>query len=65
MIGGYNPWFVEELKRRIEAQALEKAMDLARGAAGDFADYRGAVQFIAGMQFALELAEDIKKEMDR
>ena len=65
MIGGYNPWFIEELSRRVEQERLEKSGDLGRGAAGDYADYRYEVGFIAGMAHVLTIADEIKKEMDR
>lgn len=65
MISGYAPWFHEELKRRVEKDCVDRAVQLGQGMAGDFADYRYAVGFIAGQKYALDLAEEIKQETDR
>ena len=64
MIGGYHPYFHEEFKRRVESKRQERLESLALGACGDFADYRYAIGFFGGLQEALDLAEDIKKEQD-
>ena len=64
MIGGYHPWFHEELERRVLADKTDKALSLAAGAAGDFADYRYACGLLAGLDLALEIAGEIKKELD-
>lgn len=65
MIGAYHPYFHEELIRRVVKESLERAEDLGNGAAGDFADYRYAVGFIAGLKLSLEIAEDIRRECDK
>lgn len=64
MIGGYHPWFHQELQRLVEVERREKAEDMARGACGDFADYRYAVGYVDGMNRVLELADDIRKKQD-
>lgn len=65
MIGGYNPWFNEELSRRIEKERVVRAQSLMAGVAGDFADYRYAVGFNDGMALVLTIADEIKREQDR
>lgn len=64
MIGGYSPWFCEELTCRVAKERAERAMSLANGAAGDFADYRYAVGFMDGMELALTIADEIRKEQE-
>jgi hypothetical protein len=64
MIGGYNPWFVEELNRRIEVECADKSLQLGQGMAGDFADYRYEVGVIAGLHLAAEIVDQIKREQD-
>ena len=43
--GGYNPWFVDELIRRIDTDRRDKASDLGNGIAPDF----GAYQYACGV----------------
>ncbi len=64
MIGGNYSWFKAELTKRVEAERLSRAESLARGAAQDFADYRYGVGFCDGMALAIEIADEITKEMD-
>lgn len=64
MIGGGNPWFHEELQRRVLKDKIEKSVELGDGLAADFADYRYACGVIAGMSLALDIAEEIKKEQE-
>lgn len=64
MIGGFHPWFCEELNRRIAQRRAERAMSLASGAAGDFADYRYGVGYLDGLQAALDVADEIRKEQE-
>lgn len=64
MIGGYSPWFNEELSRRVLQKKIDKSMELGDGFAADFPDYRYAVGFIAGMLEALDIADEIKKEQE-
>ena len=66
MIGGYHPWFHEELARRCQAEQFEKAGELGRGdGVLDYPTYRERVGLIAGLERALEIANDIKMELDR
>lgn len=65
MIGGYNPWFCEELIRRIKNDVSETSLQLARGCASDFASYRNGCGFVEGLERAIEYIEEIQKEMDR
>lgn len=66
MIGGYHPWFHEELKRRVVALRAERAESLISGAAaGDFADYRYAVGFGDGLNAALDIADEIRAEQEK
>lgn len=60
-----SPWFHDELIRRITKERSDRAESLATGLCGDFPDYRYAVGFCAGMQFALEIADEIKREQDQ
>lgn len=64
MIGGGNPWFHEELQRRVLKEKIDKSLELGEGLAGDFADYRYTCGVLAGLNLALDFAEDIKKEQE-
>ena len=64
MIGGFHPWFSDELTRRIEGKRLERLESLSLGACGDFADYRYAIGFFDGLKEALEIANDIRKDQE-
>jgi hypothetical protein len=63
--GGYNPWFVDELIRRIDTDRRDKASDLGNGIAPDFGAYQYACGVIEGLRLGAEHAEDIKREQDR
>jgi hypothetical protein len=63
--GGYNPWFVTELVRRIEQDRREKADQVGNGVAPDFGAYQYACGVIEGLRLGAEHAEDIKREQDR
>lgn len=63
-IGNYQ-WFYSEIERRVLADKTTKALDLAQGAAADFADYRYGCGVLAGLDLALEIAGEIKKELDQ
>lgn len=63
--GGYNPWFIDELARRIENDRKERATDLGQGGAPDFAAYQYDCGVIEGLRLAAEHAADIKNEQDR
>ena len=65
MIGGYHPWFHEELVRRVTKDKVEKAIDLSRGAAPDYPAYQYACGLLAGLDLALEIAEEIKKDIEK
>lgn len=65
MLGGYNPWFIEELNRRANAMRQDRLEALGAGGCGDFADYRYGVGFFDGLQMTLTLADEIKRELDR
>ena len=64
MIGGGSNWFAEEAKRRIEADQTDKRAGLGNGDAGDFADYRYGVGFIAGLETAKDFIDQIIKEQE-
>lgn len=64
MIGIYSPGFHEELNRRVIAERLDKAIDLARGAAPDYPAYQHACGILAGLELALDIANEIKKDAD-
>jgi hypothetical protein len=65
VIGGHPLWFQEELTRRAKAEQAERAQSLGRGDALDFAQYQHGVGYIAGLEAAIDISEQIKKEMDR
>jgi hypothetical protein len=66
MIGGYHPWFHEELARRCHAEQSERAGELGLAAGiPDYPTYRERVGLIAGLQRALEIADEIKRDLDR
>jgi hypothetical protein len=64
MIGGYSPWYVAELTRRIDEECAQKSLEIGQGMCGDFADYRYAVGVIAGLHLAADFADEIKREQD-
>jgi len=64
VIGGYSPWFSEELVRRVTEEKIGKAVDLATGAAPDYAAYQYACSLLAGLDLALDIAEGIKKAIE-
>lgn len=65
MIGGYNPWYIQELKTRIANECVDKSIELGQGMAGDFADYRYAVGLLDGLRLASDIADQIKQEQDK
>jgi len=65
LIGIYNPFFHEELARRVEKEAAEKAGMLAQGTAEDFGSYRYSCGEVAGMRRVIDIADEIRQEMDR
>ena len=66
MIGGYHPFYHDELIRRCRAEQAEKADELGRAAGiPDYPTYRERVGLIAGLERALEIADEIKRELDR
>jgi len=65
MIGGYHPWFGEELLRRTDAARSERAAALGQGTCSDYGAYRYECGVIEGMRLATEIADEIKREMDR
>ncbi len=64
MIGGYSPWFSEELVRRVARERAERAEIVINGGCQDYADYRYAAGFFEGMQRVIEIADDIRKEQE-
>lgn len=64
MIGSFSPWFCDELDRRVLGNKTEKALELAQGAAPDYPAYQYACGLLAGLDLALEIAGEIKKELD-
>jgi hypothetical protein len=64
VIGAYHPFFHEELERRVTTDRVERMTDLAGDICPDFAAYRYACGFLAGLNHALVLAEEIKKDID-
>lgn len=65
MLGNANPWVFEELERRLKARQDEGRQALGAGCAGDFAAYRWAVGVIDGIEQAIMIAQDIRKESER
>lgn len=65
MIGGYNPWFIEEAVRRIKEKSAELCLSMGSGAAPDYASYRQGCGVIQGLDEAIEIIERIKKEVDQ
>jgi len=65
MIGSYNPWFIEELNRRVEEVRRQRSDDLATGNCGDIGEYRNECGKIEGLRLALDIANEIKQEIDR
>jgi len=64
VIGGYHPFFHQELERRVTADRVERMTEIGGGLCEDFAAYRYAVGFLDGLNHALVLAEEIKKDID-
>lgn len=65
MIGGYHPWFAEELARRVDAECCRRAVDLGDGGIATLEEYRYQCGVIAGLRLALEITDNIKKDIDR
>lgn len=65
MIGGYHPWFTEELVRRVTEDRVERMTEIATGICEDHAAYRYACGFLDGLNRALEFADEIKKDIDK
>jgi hypothetical protein len=64
MIGGYSPWFLEEFSRRVDEESATRAMNLGQGFATSYDQYRELVGFIAGLDRARAIADEIKREQD-
>lgn len=64
MIGSHHIYFHEELIRRVTADKIEKALQLSQGYAQDYPDYRYACGVLAGLDLALDIAEEIKKAIE-
>ena len=52
------------MTRRVAIERAERGEIVLNGGCQDYADYRYAAGFFAGMQQAIEIAEDIRKEQD-
>ncbi len=65
MIGGFHPWYHEELVRRLSIERTQKSSELGQGFAQDFADYRFGCGVIEGLRLACDVADEIKKEQER
>ena len=65
MIGGYHPFFHQELIRRIAKDRAEKAATLGERYAQTWEDYHYGCGVIAGLQAALDIADEIKREIDQ
>lgn len=65
MIGAYHPFFHDELIRRIEARRQDRLGGMARGDCMTFDEYTRGVGYFEGLDDALEIADEIKKEHDR
>lgn len=63
MIGSHS-WFHGQINERLARLRAERAFSLAQGAASDFADYRYGVGYLDGLQVALDIADELKKEQD-
>jgi len=65
MIGGYNPWFIEQLQMRLGKERVEKAVQLGGGLAIDFSDYRFGCGVIFGLELASTMIDELKQEIDK
>jgi hypothetical protein len=65
MIGGYHPWYHEEILRRIRIERTKKSAELGEGYAQDFADYRYGCGVIEGLRMAQDIADEIKTEQEK
>ena len=64
MIGGYNPWFIEELNRRAENARRVRSDELGLGTCEDIGQYKEECGVLKGIRLMLDLIEEIKQEMD-
>lgn len=64
MIGGYNPWFIDEVTRRARRRGADILGEMGQGLCPDYAGYQRMVGEVAGLEAALDIMEDIRKEQD-
>jgi hypothetical protein len=64
VIGGYHPWFHDELIRRVTEDRVTRMTEIGEGIAPDYAAYQYACGMLAGLNHALVIAEEIKKDID-
>jgi hypothetical protein len=55
---------MDELIKRVTEDKIGKAVDLAAGAAPDYPAYQYACGLMAGLDLALTIADEIKKDID-
>lgn len=65
MIGSISPWFIEEFSRRIQSRGAEKLNEMSQGMCADYAHYKEVCGQIAGLNEAIEIADEIRREQDQ
>lgn len=63
MISSLDIAFNANLRKRLEDFLAEKLEQLANGSPSDWANYRQEVGVCHGVKYALEVSEDLRKEM--
>jgi hypothetical protein len=64
MIGSYAPFFIDELVKRVTEAKINRAVGLATGSA-DYPTYKYECGLMAGLDLALEIADEIKRDIDK
>jgi len=57
--------FEGEFEKRISEEVTRRGTQLVEGAAADFADYKGRAAEIRGLNRALEIAKEIRRDMNK
>lgn len=58
-----DPRLAHTLAGSLRKEIAEKSIQLTRGMAEDWADYKGRSEYIKGLQRAVDLAENIETEL--